>query len=141
MVEIILRNGAENDIDGVFTLVQEFAPAYKPDKGIFVNSLNNILKDESAFLCVAEHMTEVIGYCLGFDFYAFYSNGRVSWLEEIMVGSNFQSMGVGQRLMDEFESWCISRKSSFINTATHSASKFYESRDYNSHATYFRKTL
>ena len=141
MNEIIIRNGKPSDIDGIFALVQEFAPSYEPQKDKFKNSLTNVLNDDSAFLCVAQHMEQVVGYCLGFDFCAFYSNGRVSWLEEIMVGHNFRSIGIGHKLMHEFESWCGLRKSAFINTATHSASKFYESRGYKSHATYYRKKI
>jgi GNAT superfamily N-acetyltransferase len=141
MTNIIFRNGTTDDMDAVFQLVQNFAPSYKPQKEIFESSLIKVLSDDSAFLCVAQHKENVIGYCLGFDFNAFYSNGRVSWLEEIMVREDFRSIGIGHQLMDKFESWCKSRKSCFINTATHSASKFYESRDYKSHAVYFRKKI
>ena len=141
MNEIILRKGIPGDIDGIFALVQEFAASYGPEKDKFINSFTNALNDEATFLCIAQHNDQMVGYCLGFDFYAFYSNGRVSWLEEIMVEQNFRSRGIGQKLMHEFESWCASRNSAFINTATHSATKFYESRGYKSHATYFRRKI
>ena len=141
MDEIIVRKGKSSDIDGIFALVQEFAPSYEPQKDKFKISLSNALSNDSVFLCVAQHKDQVVGYCLGLDFYAFYSSGRVSWLEEIMVRQDFRSMGIGHKLMHEFESWCGSRKSVFINTATHSASKFYESRGYKNHATYYRKKL
>ena len=141
MNEIIIRKGKSSDINEIFALVQEFAPSYEPRKDKFKISLANVLNNGSTFLCVAQHKDQVIGYCLGIDFYAFYSSGRVSWLEEIMITRKFQSMGIGQKLMHEFESWCGLRKSVFINTATHSASNFYESRGYESHATYYRKKL
>ena len=96
MDEIIVRKGKSSDIDEIFALVQEFAPSYEPQKDKFKISLSNVLSNDSAFLCVAQHKDQVVGYCLGLDFYAFYSSGRVSWLEEIMVRQDFRSMGIGQ---------------------------------------------
>ena len=68
MNEIIIRKGKPSDIDGIFALVQEFAPSYEPQKDKFINSLANVLNDDSAFLCVAQQKEQVVGYCLGFDF-------------------------------------------------------------------------
>ena len=37
MNEIIVRKGKSSDIDGIFALVQEFAPSYEPQKDKFQN--------------------------------------------------------------------------------------------------------
>ena len=53
-------------------------------------AFKNIISDDSAHLLLAVIDNRLIGYCLGFDHYAFYANGRVSWVEELMVHEAFQ---------------------------------------------------
>jgi len=39
---------------------------------------------------------------LGFDHHTFYANGRVSWVEEIMVSEDYRRRGVGRLFDEEF---------------------------------------
>ena len=50
-------------------------------RSAFETALADIISDGGANLSVAEVDVEVVGYCLGFDHYALYANGRVSWVE------------------------------------------------------------
>ena len=138
---MVIREAALDDADSLFALVKDFAMSFKADRGAFDLSFKEFLADEDAWLHVAEEDGEVIGYCLGFDHYAFYANGRVSWVEEIMVREDKRKEGVGRALMDAFEEWAKSRGSRLVGLATRRAAPFYEALGYEDSAVFFRKLL
>ncbi len=138
---LAIRGAVENDADAIFSLVADFATSFHPEKAAFLVSLKETLSTESAWLSVAEMDGEIVGYCLGFDHYAFYANGRVSWVEEIMVEADLREKGVGRALMDAFEAWAKERDSKLVGLATRRAAPFYEALGYKDSATFFRKLL
>jgi GNAT superfamily N-acetyltransferase len=149
----------------LFELVSRFAVSFVPERAAFRASLRAVFADESAWLCVAEEERAgpgapesvsaeaggesgstagagaLAGYCLGFDHPAFYANGRVAWVEEIMVREDLRGRGVGRLLMDAFEEWASTRGDRLIALATRRAAPFYEALGYEDSATYFRKAL
>ena len=95
MMNLTIRKATPEDADCLFTLAKEFATSFEPVRQAFDNSLAHLFPDESASLEVAEVSGQVVGYCLGFDHFAFYANGRVSWVEEITVRLDFRHNGIG----------------------------------------------
>lgn len=140
-MDIVIREANIKDEEKIFKLVKAFATSFKAERVFFSESLKHILNDNSALLLLAEANKEVIGYCLAFDHYAFYANGRVSWLEEIMVDESFRRMGIGKQLMIKFEEWSRLRNSKVAALATRRASLFYSAIGYEESATFFRKIL
>lgn len=140
-MDLILRKGTVDDAEELFVLVRDFATSFLPDRLAFENALEQVIANESANLTVAILQERVVGYCLGFDHYAFYANGRVSWVEEIMVREDLRKRGIGRKLMDAFEDWCILRNSQLIGLATRRAAPFYEALNYENSAVFFRKLL
>ena len=140
-MSLIIREANPNDTEKLFSLVTEFATSFKPRRESFEDSFHNLLSNDSACLLVAEKSGDVIGYCLGFDHHTFYANGRVAWVEEIMVQSAYRREKVGSALMDAIESWAKSRESALIALATRRAASFYTAIGYEESATYFRKLL
>lgn len=140
-MDIVIREANIKDEEKIFKLVKAFATSFKAERVFFSESLKQILNDNSALLLLAESNKEVIGYCLAFDHYAFYANGRVSWLEEIMVDEAFRRMGIGKQLMIKFEEWSRLRNSKVAALATRRASLFYSAIGYEESATFFRKLL
>ena len=136
-----IRRAVAEDADAIFALVIEFATSSKPEKEPFVASFRNLLADESALLNVAEQNGWIVGYCLGFDHYTFYANGRVSWVEEIMVKADWRNKGIGRAMMSAFETWAIKRGSKLIGLATRRAAPFYKALGYEDSAVFFRKML
>jgi GNAT superfamily N-acetyltransferase len=136
-----IRKATANDADNLFALVCDFATSFQPQRQLFERCLYEFLTDESVWLSVAEDRGEVVGYCLGFDHYTFYANGRVAWLEEIMVTAELRQRGIGSLLMEAFEAWATLRGSKLIALATRRAAPFYTSLGYEASATYFRKVL
>lgn len=140
-MDYTLRKASADDANQLFSLVTQFATSFKPERAAFEVCLEALLLDENAWLSLAEDQGEVIGYCLGFDHYAFYANGRVSWVEEIMVKAELRRHGVGQRLMEGFEAWAQARGSRLVGLATRRAAPFYMALGYEESAIFFRKVL
>ena len=136
-----LRKAILEDANQLFELVEKFATSFKPEHSLFLECLQNLIYDDSVFLCVAEINNKIYGYCLGFDHYTFYANRRVARLEEIMVNEDYRKCGIGNSLMNEFEKWSKSRNSRLVALATRRAAAFYKSLNYEESAEYFRKLL
>jgi len=130
-----------NDLDALFGLVEKFATSFKPERDAFTVALQHLILDESAWLSVVDHEGQVAGYCLGFEHYTFFANGRVAWIEELMVKEELRKKGIGSALMKEFEKWANARGAKLSAVATRRASPFYTTLGYEESAVYFRKLL
>ena len=125
----------------MFDLAEDFATSFAPERAAFETALADIIATEAANLSVAEVGDEVVGYCLGFDHYTFYANGRVAWVEEITVHETMRRRGVGKALMENFEEWSRNRDNRLVALATRRAASFYKSIGYEESATFFRRLL
>jgi GNAT superfamily N-acetyltransferase len=138
---VVIREANIEDRKEIFELVEVFATSFKVEQDSFNESIKQLIDDDSALLLVAEIEKRVVGYCLGFDHFAFYSNGRVSWLEEIMVNESYRRKDVGKMLMKKFEEWSKLKNSKLISLATRRAASFYSAIGYEESAVYFRKLI
>ena len=136
-----IRRGELGDCEAVFHLARAFATSFAVERSAFEVSFSALLESPDALLAVAADGERVVGYVLGFDHYALFANGRVSWVEEIMVADDVRRRGVGRRLMEAVEDWAKGRQSRLIGLATRRAEPFYRSLGYDESATYFRRLL
>jgi GNAT superfamily N-acetyltransferase len=139
--EFSVRKATIHDLDMLFSLAKTFATSFLPEREAFDHSAEKILSDDAAWLGVALFEEAVVGYCLGFDHFAFYANGRVSWVEEIVVAEHCRRRGIGRALMGAFEAWARTRNSKLIALATRRAAEFYDAIGYENSASFFRKLL
>jgi GNAT superfamily N-acetyltransferase len=136
-----IRPAQLSDSEALFALARAFATSFAVERPAFESSFAALLQSPDAFIAVASDTGRVVGYVMGFDHPAFYANGRVSWVEEIMVSEDFRRRGVGRLLMESFEQWARGRQSKLIALATRRAASFYGSIGYDGSATYFRRLL
>ncbi len=136
-----IRTATPDDVDAVFPLASELASSFEVEKRSFQESFQQILLDDHALLLVAVDNEEAVGYCLGFEHTTFFANGRVAWVEEIMVRSSRRKEGVGRSLMTTFEEWASRRGARLVALATRRAAEFYRAVGYEESAFYFRKLL
>jgi len=136
-----IRPAELNDGNALFSLASAVATSFSVERSAFESSLGALLLSPDAFVAVAHARGRVVGYVLGFDHHTFYANGRVAWVEEIMVSEDVRRHGVGRLLMESFERWARNRQSKLIGLATRRAAPFYKSMAYDESATYFRKLL
>jgi GNAT superfamily N-acetyltransferase len=130
-----------SDRDALYSLARAFATSFTVERSAFEASLAVLLESPDAFIAVASDDGHTVGYVLGFDHHTFFANGRVAWVEEIMVSEPLRRRGIGRQLMENFECWARSRQSNLIALATRRAASFYRSLGYDESATYFRKLL
>jgi GNAT superfamily N-acetyltransferase len=140
-LQFTIRPAQEADAPAVFRLAVCFATSFTVEEAAFRHTFIGLLADGTAFLRVAEWDGDVVGYVLGFDHETFFANGRVAWLEEIMVAEEFRARGIGRLLMASFEAWARDRQCRLISLATRRAADFYRKLDYAESALYFRKLL
>ena len=136
-----IRRAELADSDQLFSLVESFATSFHPTRPAFRYSLEHLLRDGAALINVAVIENDVVGYCLAFDHYAFYANGRVTWVEEITVREDLRGKGIGRELMASVHQWAVARESRLIGLATRRAAPFYKAIGYEESAIFFRKTI
>ncbi len=136
-----IRRAAPQDGPALFQLARAFATSFAVEQPAFEQAFAELLTHPEAFLAVAEADGEVVGYVLGFDHLTFFANGRVAWVEEIMVGESLRRRGIGRILMEAFEAWATEREAKMIALATRRAADFYGALGYEESAAYFRKRL
>ena len=140
-VDWIVRRAERADLDQVYGLAQALATSFVPERDAFARSFTEVQVNDSAGLWVVDRQSELIGYCLGFDHVAFYANGRVAWVEELFVKSEWRQVGVGRALMIAFEQWALKREARLVGLATRRAAVFYQALGYEESAVYYRKVL
>ena len=137
----LIRRAVSADLGGVFELARDFSTSFPLEIDPFATSFGHLIAQDDALLLVAEESDQLLGYLLGFDHYALFANGRVSWVEEIAVRKDRRRQGHGAELMTRFEQWAKSRESKLVALATRRAAAFYRSLGYEESAAYFRKLL
>lgn len=138
---MVIRKAEAQDSAAVFRLAQAFATSFAVEQVTFNRAFAELIKAPKAFVTVAEQEEEVAGYLLGFEHLTFFANGRVAWVEEIMVGEAYRHLGIGRQLMEAFEAWAQKRDAKIIALATRRASGFYRALGYEESAIYFRKMM
>jgi GNAT superfamily N-acetyltransferase len=138
---VTIRSAELSDTDAVLGLAKSFATSFVVEEQAFRRSFSELLSSSDAHLAVAETATQIVGYILGFDHYTFFANGRVAWVEEIMVSEKHQRQHIGKLLMESFETWAAARECKLVALATRRAAPFYKAIGYTESATYFRKLL
>lgn len=137
----LIRRATSADLEEVFELAREFTTSFQPDMAAFAKSFGHLIAQDDALLLVGEESGQLMAYLLGFDHYALYANGRVSWVEEVMVREDRRGQGHGKELMVQFEGWARSRGAKLVALATRRAAAFYLALGYQESASYFRKLL
>jgi GNAT superfamily N-acetyltransferase len=136
-----LRRAEPQDGPALFLLARTFATSFIVEQSAFESAFEQLLTQTEAFLAIAETEEEIVGYVLGFDHLTFFANGRVAWVEEIIVSAEVRRQGIGRQLMAAFEDWARAREAKMIALATRRASPFYFALGFEESAQYFRKPL
>jgi GNAT superfamily N-acetyltransferase len=136
-----IRGAQSADAEAVLALAKPFATSFVVEEQAFHRAFSAVLASPWAHLAVAETAQQLVGYVLGFDHDTFFANGRVAWVEEIMVSEPFRRQHIGQLLMQAFEAWAVARECTLVALATRRAAAFYQAIGYEESAVYFRKLL
>jgi GNAT superfamily N-acetyltransferase len=136
-----VRYGTSDDAEAVCGLAGQLAQSFAFSRAAFHDTYASLLATDDACLLVADDGDDILGYLLGFSHRVFYANGRVAWVEEILVRPQARGRGTGRALMREFERWATRLECVLVALATRRAAPFYLALGYEESATYFRKEL
>ena len=140
-MSIRIREAQLEDVEFVLPLVKEFVTSFEIEEWSYRQSFGRLIDSREATILVSEYEGTLIAYCLGFCHDTFYANGKVAWLEEIMVSSVHRREGIGQSMMASFEQWAKAQGCVLSALATRRASRFYLALGYEESATYYSKLL
>lgn len=140
-MDVTIRPARATDAVALFPLVHDFATSFEPEPDAFAAAFHELLATPHASLLVAVHDDQLVGYLLGFVHTTFYANGRVAWVEELMVQSSARRQGVGRLLIQIFETWAVDQAARVVALATRRAAPFYTAIGYEESASYFRRIL
>ena len=140
-MSVLIRAAEITDAAAVLALAKAFATSFVVADQAFARAFAGLLTSADAHMAVAEFDRQVVGYVLGFDHETFFANGHVAWVEEIMVSEPWRRQGIGHLLMQEFETWAVTRGNRLVGLATRRAAALYKALGYEESAVYFRKLL
>ena len=88
------------------------------------------IADQSAAVLVAEHRGDLLGLCTAYLDLNSVRFGPRCWVEDLVVGPEYRSQGVGKTLLDAAKQWARDRGASHLELdsadARTDAQRFYE---------------
>lgn len=126
----------------MWPLAYRFATSFEPVREVFDATWERLIAKPQALVLVAEEGDgAVVGYLLAHSHLAFFANGPVVWVEEVMVDEDRRGGGIGRCLMEHAEAWATSIGAAYAALATRRAATFYRALGYEESAVFFRKLL
>lgn len=136
-----IRRIGQADRHALFDLVKDFATSFAPDRDGFESGFRLLSDDQSVELWGAVSAGELVGYVLAFHHQTFFANGKITWIEELMVKEGSRRKGIGRALVAHIERRAGEENSKMVALATRRAERFYLAVGYEDSARYFRKKL
>ena len=140
--DLVVRPATPADRHRIWQLAQELATSFVPERLVFDASFDALLAAPNNLVLVADSPTQgVVGYVLTSHHVAFFTNGPVAWVEELIVDQPARNGGAGRALMSAVEDWARSLGAAYVSLATRRTAAFYTAIGYEESAAFFRKLL
>lgn len=144
-MSIIIRRGQSEDRASVFTLARQFSTGREPiGRDEFLVAFDNVLRhrdQETNVLFVAELDEKIVGYSLMTVSRLLHAPGLTAHLQEIVVDEGSRGHGVGDRLMQANEHYCMGRGVRQLSASTARIGSFYNHRGFEPVGEHYRKIL
>ena len=82
---------------------------------VVINMYENYINDETKFIEVVEENNEIVGYLYGMLLKDPTSKTKKSVLDALYIESNYRKKGLGEKLINDFKTWCKEQKVDKIN--------------------------
>ncbi len=142
---IEIRRGRSEDFDALFTLARQYKTGREPiGRDEFLVALDNVLRhrdQETNVLFVAEQSGTVVGYSLMTVSRLLHAPGLTAHLQEIVVDEAARGNGIGDRLMQANEHYCMGRGVRQLSASTARIGSFYNHRGFEAVGQHYRKIL
>lgn len=144
-MSIIIRRGKSEDGRSVLALARQFTTGRETiGSDEFLVAYDNILRhrdQETNVLFVAELEDRVVGYSLMTVSRLLHAPGLTAHLQEIVVDEASRGHGVGDRLMQANEHYCMGRGVRQLSASTARIGSFYNHRGFEPVGEHYRKIL
>ena len=144
-MSIIIRRGKGEDARAVLALARQFTTGRETiGSDEFLVAFDNILRhrdQETNVLFVAELDEKVVGYSLMTVSRLLHAPGLTAHLQEIVVDEGSRGHGVGDRLMQANEHYCMGRGVRQLSASTARIGSFYNHRGFEPVGEHYRKIL
>jgi ribosomal protein S18 acetylase RimI-like enzyme len=144
-VSITIRRGQAEDASALFGLARQYQTGREAiGRDDFSVALDNVLRhrdQETNVLFVAEQDGSVVGYSLLTVSRLLHAPGLTAHLQEIVVDSSARGNGIGDRLMDANEAYCMGRGVRQMSASTARIGSFYNHRGFEAMGQHYRKLL
>ncbi|CAG7602924.1 GNAT family N-acetyltransferase [Leucobacter soli] len=144
-MSITIRRGRAEDAATLFDLARQYQTGREPiGRDEFSVALDNVLRhrdQETNVLFVAEHEGAVVGYSLMTVSRLLHAPGLTAHLQEIVVDNESRGHGIGDRLMQANEQYCMGRGVRQLSASTARIGSFYNHRDFEAVGEHYRKIL
>lgn len=142
---ISIRRGQSEDASGVFALARQYQTGREMiSRDEFLVAYDNVLRhrdQEANVLFVAELGGVVVGYSLMTVSRLLHAPGLTAHLQEIVVDEGTRGHGVGDRIMQANEHYCMGRGVRQLSTSTSRIGSFYNHRGFAILGEHYRKIL
>lgn len=144
-MSINIRRGRTDDASSLFALARQYQTGREAiGRDEFMVALDNVLRhrdQETNVLFVAEHEGVVAGYSLLTVSRLLHAPGLTAHLQEIVVDEGYRGHGVGDRLMQANEHYCMGRGVRQLSASTARIGSFYNHRGFEAVGEHYRKVL
>lgn len=144
-MSIAIRRGQIDDAPALFALARQYQTGREPiGRDEFGVALDNILRhrdQEANVLFVAEREGVLLGYSLMTVSRLLHAPGLTAHLQEIVVDSEARRDGIGDRLMQANEHYCMGRGVRQLSASTSRIGSFYNHRGFEAMGEHYRKIL
>ena len=144
-MSITIRRGQGEDSNAVFSLARQFSTGREPiGRDEFFVAYDNVLRhrdQETNVLFVAESDGKVVGYSLMTVSRLLHAPGLTAHLQEIVVDEAYRAQGIGERLIDANEHYCMGRGVRQLSASTARIGSFYNDREFEPVGQHYRKIL
>lgn len=144
-MSITIRRGQAEDAAALFALARQYQTGREPiGRDEFMVALDNVLRhrdQETNVLFVAERAGAVVGYSLMTVSRLLHAPGLTAHLQEIVVDSAARGHGIGDRLMQANEHYCMGRGVRQLSASTARIGSFYNHRGFEPVGEHYRKVL
>jgi len=144
-MSITVRRGRRDDAQLLFQLARQYQTGRESiTRDDFVVALDNVLRhrdQETNVLFVAEEEGVVTGYSLLTVSRLLHAPGLTAHLQEIVVDEGARGHGIGDRLMQANEHYCMGRGVRQLSASTARIGSFYNHRGFEAVGEHYRKVL
>lgn len=144
-MSITIRRGQAEDEAALFGLARQYQTGREAiGRDEFSVVLDNVLRhrdQETNVLFVAEDDGKVVGYSLMTVSRLLHAPGLTAHLQEIVVDDASRGRGIGDRLMQANEHYCMGRGVRQLSASTARIGSFYNHRGFEAMGEHYRKLL